>query len=402
MELTPIIQVIVWGFVIAVVLGIIVNKTNFCTMGSVSDLVNMNDTGRLWSWVLAFTVAMAGVLLMEGFGIVDLNMTMPPYRTSNFAWMRYLLGGIIFGVGMTLASGCVNKTLIRIGSGNLKSLMVLFIGGYFAYLMTKTDFFYYGFNIWMSPTNIELAQFGIENQTLSAILAGLLGVKDVGVFHWAVGGLLVAGLLTFIFRSRDFRSRFDNILGGTSVGLLVLAAWYVTGGPLGQAAVDQASFMLFPPPGVGVMSLTFVNPMGETVYFLVHPLTFTLITFGVAILTGVIFGSFLYSIVTRQFRFEWFTSFSDFVRHAIGAVLMGIGGVLAMGCTIGQGVTGLSTMAIGSAIAFGSFIFGSALTMKVQYYKMVYEEKASFVAALVTTLVDMRLLPKRARMLQPL
>ncbi len=402
MELSPILQVIIWGFILAVVLGVVVHKTNFCTMGSVSDLVSMGDTGRLRAWVFAFTVAMAGVLIMEAFGIVDLGKTMPPYRISNFAWLRYLLGGVIFGIGMTLASGCVNKTLIRIGGGNLKSLMVLLVGGIFAYLMTKTDFFYYGFDIWMGPTSIELTRFGIDDQSLSAILAGIVGVKDVGVFHWTVGGLIVGGLLYAIFKSRDFRSRFDNILGGASVGLLVLAAWYVTGGPLGQAAIDQASFMPFPPPGVGVMSLTFVNPMGETLYYLVNPLTFTLITFGVAILTGVIVGSFLYAVLTRQFRIEWFTSFSDFVRHVIGGVLMGIGGVLAMGCTIGQGVTGLSTMAIGSAIAFASFIFGSALTMKVQYYKMVYEEKASFGAALAAALADMHLLPSRARLLRPL
>ena len=227
-ESSSILQVIIWGFFLAMVLGAVVRKTNFCTMGAVSDLVNMGDTGRLRAWVFAFTVAMAGVLLMEGFGLVDLSMTMPPYRTSNFAWLRYLLGGVMFGIGMTLASGCVNKTLIRIGSGSLKSLMVLLVGGVFAYLMTKTDFFYYVFDIWMSPTNIELAPFGIDNQSVSAILAGLVGVDDTGMFHWIVGGVIVTALLYFIFRSRDFRGRGDNILGGAAVGLLVLAAWYVT------------------------------------------------------------------------------------------------------------------------------------------------------------------------------
>ena len=402
MEISPILQVILLGFALAVVLGIVIHKTNFCTMGAVSDLVNMGDTGRLRAWVFAFTVAMAGVLLLEGFGIVDFGMTMPPYRTSNFAWLRYVLGGLIFGIGMTLAGGCVNKTLVRIGGGSLKSLLVLLVGGIFAYLMTKTDFYHYGFHIWISPTDIELAPYGIDNQSVTAILAGLLGIQDSGAFHWVAGGLIVLALLYVVFKSGDFRGRFDNILGGGAIGLLVIAAWYLTGGALGQAAIEEAEFMTMPPPGVGVMSFTFVNPMGETLYYLVNPLEFRLITFGVAILTGVIVGSFLYAVVTGRFHVEWFKSVSDFIRYVIGGVLMGIGGVLAMGCTIGQGVTGLSTMALGSAIAFGMFIFGSALTMKVQYYKMVYEEKASFSAALAAALADMRLWPDRFRVLRPM
>ncbi|VAW92653.1 hypothetical protein MNBD_GAMMA23-2469 [hydrothermal vent metagenome] len=102
----------------------------------------MNDKGRMYAWLLAIATAMAGVLLLEQFGIINLGMTMPPYRTANFAWVRYLLGGLIFGVGMTMAGGCVNKTLIRIGGGNMKSLFVLFIGGIFAFLITeKSDRF---------------------------------------------------------------------------------------------------------------------------------------------------------------------------------------------------------------------------------------------------------------------
>ena len=399
-EALPIWEVILWGFALAVLLGAIVHKTNFCTMGSVSDWVNMGHTGRLRAWLFAIAVAMTGVLLLEALGIVDLGMTMPPYRTPRFAWLRYLLGGLMFGVGMTLASGCVNKTLVRIGGGNLKSLVVLLVGGIFAYLMTKTDFYHYAFHIWISPTDIQLEPFGIDNQSMTAILAGLLGRQDAGPFHWISGGLIVALILFIVFKSRDFWSRSDNIVGGGAVGLLVLAGWYLTGGPLGQAAIEAASFMTFPPPGVGVMSFTFVNPMGETLVYLVNPLQVRLITFGVAILVGVIVGSLLYALVTRRFRIEWFVSLKDFWRHVIGGALMGTGGVLAMGCTIGQGVTGLSTMALGSLVAFGSFILGSALTMKVEYYRMVHGKEASFGAALVSSLADLRLLPRNWRRLE--
>ncbi|HED19149.1 MAG TPA: YeeE/YedE family protein, partial [Gammaproteobacteria bacterium] len=312
MESAPIWYVILSGFSLAVILGIVVHKTNFCTMGSISDWVNMGDKGRIYAWLLAIAVAMSGVLLLEELGVISLGMTMPPYRTANFAWLRYLLGGLMFGVGMTLAGGCVNKTLIRIGGGNMKSLFVLLVGGIMAFLMTRTDFYHYAFHIWMDPLTINLQRFGIDNQQITTLVGSLFGVVDSGWFHILATAFIILGLLFFIFRSRHFRSRFDNFLGGAGVGLLVVAGWYVTAGPLGQAAVEAASFMDNPPQGVGAMSFTFVNPMGETLYYLVHPLDITLITFGVAILVGVIVGSFLYGLFTGNLRLEWFTSKKDF------------------------------------------------------------------------------------------
>jgi len=400
MESAPIWYVILSGFSLAVILGIMVNKTNFCTMGAISDWVNMGDKGRMYAWLLAIALAMSGVLLLEGFGIIDLGMTMPPYRTANFAWLRYLLGGLIFGVGMTLAGGCVNKTLIRIGGGNMKSVFVLLVGGIMAFLMTKTDFYHYGFHIWMSPLTINLQSYGIDSQQITTLIGSLFGIDDSGWFHTLSASIIILTLLYFIFRSRHFRSRFDNLLGGASVGLLVVAGWYITAGPMGQAAVEAASFMDTPPPGVGAMSFTFVNPMGETLYYLTHPLEITLITFGVAILVGVIVGSFLYNLFTGGLRLEWFTSKSDFLRYLIGGVFMGVGGVLAMGCTFGQGITGFSTLAMGSLIAFGSFIVGSAMTMKVEYYRMVYDN-AGFIDALQATLADFHLLPRTSGTLKP-
>ncbi len=370
MENASIWYVILSGFSLAVILGFMVHKTNFCTMGAISDWVNMNDMGRMYAWLLAIAVAMTGVFFLEQFGIINLNMTMPPYRTPSFAWLRYLLGGLIFGVGMTLAGGCVNKTLIRIGSGNMKSLFVLFIGGIFAFLMTKTDFYHYGFHIWMNPLTIDLQKYGIENQQITTLIGSAFGVADSSWFYPLSVVLIVLTLFYFIFRSADFRSRSDNFVGGITVGLIVVAGWYVTAGPLGQEAVEAANFMDSPPPGVGAMSFTFVNPMGETLYYLVNPLEISLITFGVAILVGVIVGSFIYGLFTKNLRLEWFTSIKDFFRYLIGAAMMGIGGVLAMGCTFGQGITGFSTLAMGSIIAFASFIIGSAATMRYEYSRM--------------------------------
>jgi len=125
----------------------------------------------------------------------------------------------------------------------------------------------------------------------------------------------------------------------------------------------------------------------------------TLLTFGVMAFFGVIAGSLLWSILSRSFRFEWFSSVGDFGNHLVGAILMGFGGTLALGCTIGQGITGISTLATGSFLTFVAIVFGSALTMKIQYYKMVYEEEAGFFSALVASLADFHLLPNGLRKL---
>ena len=144
---------------------------------------------------------------------------------------------------------------------------------------------------------------------------------------------------------------------------------------------------------MNVQSFTFISPMGDSVRYLLSPSNLMLVNFGVMALTGVIVGSFLYSVLFRKFRIEWFASGSDFVNHAVGGVLMGIGGVLSMGCTIGQAVTGISTLALGSILTFVAIVFGSALTMKVQYYQM---DEQGFFSALRSALADLRLLPRKA------
>jgi hypothetical protein len=219
-----------------------------------------------------------------------------------------------------------------------------------------------------------------------------------------------------IFRSADFRRSVDNILGGLVVGLAVLGAWYLSSnvviGVSGEAYSLQSyaqdwDFLADSREGkpadtrpLAPQSFTFINPMGQTLDYAGSSFNSAHLTFGVMALLGVIAGSFLWAVLSRGFRFEWFASLRDFFNHLAGAALMGFGGVLAMGCTIGQGITGISTLAFGSFIAFGGIVLGSALTMKVQYYRLVYEQQASFAAALITGLVDLHLLPRAWRRLE--
>ncbi len=374
MEFTVHHQLLGAVFIVAVVMGAVVNKTHFCTMGAVSDWVNIGDTGRMRAWVFAMAVALIGVIVLEAAGTINLSgETFPPYRSANFAWPRYLVGGLMFGIGMVLASGCGNKTLVRVGSGNLKSLTVLLVGMIASYLMLWSPLFEKAFLPWLQPATINLVQHGMPTQHAGDVISGLLGQASSKTNNLAVALMVAVAMLIFVMKSKDFRGSFDNILSGAVVGLAIVAGWYLTGGSLGQSWKEYAEMATDIPSRVQVQSYTFVSPMGDTVRYLLDPMKMSLVNFGVVALAGVIAGSFIYAVATKNFRIEWFASFGDFVNHAVGGVLMGIGGVLSMGCTVGQAITGMSTLAIGSMLTFVAIVVGAAATMKLQYWRMMRE-----------------------------
>ena len=349
-------------FALSIALGALTSRTGFCTMGAVSDWINIGDLGRMRSWMLAIATAMAGLVGLESAGVVDLATTYPPYRSPQLAWLRYVVGGLMFGIGMTLASGCGNKTLVRIGGGNLKSLLVLAVGAVFAYLMIFTEFYASAFG-WMTDWTLALDAHGIESQALGAIVAGTVGGDAMSLnrgLAWIVSGALAL----WAFASADFRRNIDHVAGGIGFGLAVLAGWWLTAGPRAAAWKEWAEFADVVPSRVEAQSYTFVGPMADGARWLLDPGNTALLNFGLMALAGVVVGAFLHAMVARKFRIEWFRNTTDLVRHVIGAALMAGGGVLASGCSVGQGVTGVSTLALGSAIALLAIIAGSALTMK--------------------------------------
>src|SRR5262245_28818586 len=202
----------------------------------------------------------------------------------------------------------------------------------------------------------------------------MVSAEASAALHLAVAAAVVVGMLFFVWKSADFRGSRDNILGGAVVGLAIAAGWWLTGGPLGQSWKEFANFnMNVLPLRVQTQSYTYVSPLGDAVHYVLDPANFSLLTFGIAGMAGVIVGSFAWAMATRSFRLEWFASWSDFSHHAVGGVLMGVGGVLALGCTIGQAITGVSTLAVGSMLTFFSIVIGSVLTMKYQYWRIMRE-----------------------------
>ena len=376
-ELAPVHFVAAGGFALAAVFGFVANKTNFCTMGAVSDMLHMGSLGRLGAWFFATGLAILGTQGLHAAGLVDLAGAI--YLTPNFGWLGYVVGGLAFGVGMTLAAGCGQRNLVRAGGGNLKALVVLLVLGITAYTTLRGLLGLLRINVFEAP-NVALDEHGLDGQGLATLLAPALGIESPGTLRFALAVLLGGGLIAFALSQSAFRRSFDNLLAGVVLGAVVTGGWFVTG-HLGNDDFEP----------VPLESLTFIAPVGNAINY---SMTFTgsTINFGIAAVLGVIAGSFVYAVSSGSFRIETFSTRSEMVSHLAGGLLMGFGGVLALGCTIGQGVTGMSTLAAGSLIAVACIIFGSAATMKVEYHML---DEKGFLAALGAGLKELAM-PWRA------
>ncbi len=349
MEETPVTTIVATaGFLAGIVFGATANKTNFCTMGSLSDIVFMEDYGRFRSWVLAMAVAIIGSQGLHLMGVVDLYESI--YLTTNLGWFGAILGGLIFGFGMTMAGGCANKNLVRIGGGNLKSIVVVLVMGLFGYMtlrglvgMARVEM--------EAVTNVDLSEMGLASQGMINMLALAVG-GEAESLRLAFTAVVAAALLIYCFKDAEFRSSPLNIAGGLVIGAMIPLGWWITG------VLGYDDFEPLP-----LFSFTFVAPAGEGLQYL---MTFSgsTINFGIATVGGIIVGSFLVAVSGKTFHVESFTDADDMIRHLFGATLMGIGGVLALGCTVGQGITGLSTLAVGSLIALVSIIIGGLVGLK--------------------------------------
>lgn len=352
------------GFALAFAFGAVGQRVSFCTMGAVSDAVNFGDWGRMRMWLLAIAVATIAANAIHLSGHVDLERSV--YPVPRFTWLSYPLGGFLFGVGMTLAGGCGSRNLMRLGTGNLKALVVLLVLAVSAYMSMK------GLLAVPRVAVVERAALDIEGgQGLPNLLARASGASPVAM-RWLATATLGAVLLAFVLKDQAFRRSRERLLGGAALGLIVAAGWYVTG-YLGHLAEDpQTLEETF--AGTNTRrpeSLTFVGPLGYGLELLLLWTDSSLrATFGVAVIVGVFAGSAAWALATRAFRWEGFTTVADLRDHILGGVLMGWGGVLALGCSIGQGLTGVSTLALGSFLALAGILAGSAATMKVLYWRL--------------------------------
>ena len=351
---------ILWlAFGLGSVFGAVAQRSRFCPMGAIADIVNMRDWQRMRMWLLAIAVAVLGSAALHSSGRIDLARSI--YRSAGFPWLAHAIGGASFGFGMVLASGCAARTLVRIGGGSLKAMVVLLIVGLFAEMTMRGALAGLRINLserWSAPF--------AAGHDLPALLIALGLPADLALAGCALA--IGSALLAFVFLPRQ-RLAPGSALAGLCVGLSVVGGWYVSGA-LGYLAEDPETLQeAFVATNSGRMeSLSFVAPQAYLLELLMlwsdsnrH------LSFAVASLLGVLAGSLLSAVGSGSFRWEGFRDLEDTANHIVGAALMGFGGVLGLGCTIGQGISGVSTLALGSFVTLAAIIGGALLALHYQY-----------------------------------
>jgi len=361
--------IVIWGgFALAFVFGAVANKTNFCTMGALSDIVNMGHWGRMRMWMLTMAVAMLGAGVLSYTGQVDLSKTV--VQRPMLPWLSLLVGGVCFGVGMTLSGGCANKNLVRVGGGSVRSSVVLVFLAIASYMTLKGLFGQWRAS-WLDPVSVNLGDFGWKDQGLGTALARATGMAPKTALLVAVT-VLALGLLAFVFKDKRFRANTLQIGGAVAIGAVVAAGWYVSGHIGFGENPDTLEDVYFATNSRTLESMSFVGPLAYGLELLMLWTDKSLhVTFGIASVVGVVLGSAAVALASRTFRWEGFASLADLRQQLVGAVLMGFGGVTALGCTIGQGLAGVSTLAIGSFVALAGIVIGSVATLKYTLWREV-------------------------------
>ncbi len=283
-----------------------------------------------------------GTQVFAETGVVEIAKSL--YLQPSFSAPVIFAGGLLFGLGMVLANGCASRALVLLGKGNLRSLVVIAIIAIFAQMTLK------GLLAPLRLAAIQLSQVTPSAVSAPALLSSM-GL-DASVARFIITAILCAALLVFAFSDRAFHRSHGQMAVGVGVGGLVLAGWLATG----WLGADE-----FNP--VPVASLTFISPIADTVQYAMLSTGMTA-NFGIALVAGVLIGSLLTAIAAGKFELEGFTSPNHMLRSISGAALMGIGGAMAFGCSIGQGLTGLSTLAIPSFVAVAGILAGAAVGLR--------------------------------------
>ncbi len=330
------------GLLIGLAYGVVGLLSGFCLMSSLRGWWAEGDSRLIRSYALALGVAIAATQLLAGGGVVDLAKSV--YLQPSFSAPLMFVGGLLFGYGMVLSNGCGSRALVLLGGGNLRSFVVVIVLGIAAQMTLRGL---------IAPARVALMQASLTKPAVLSLpaLLSTFGGSETSARTLAAAAISLA-LVIFAFAHAPFQRAWGQIVAGIAVGLLVTAGWLATG-YLGADDFNPAA----------VTSLTFISPIADTVQYAMLSTGLTL-NFGIAMVTGVFAGSLVTALVTRRFRFEGYTSPRHMLRSIGGAALMGSGGAMAYGCSVGQGLTGLSTLALASFVAAAGILLGSAAGLR--------------------------------------
>ncbi len=356
-------QALLITFAITAALGAVMQRTNFCTLGAVSDGILMEDWSRMRQWCLAIGIAILGVALMSHLGWIDVSKSL--YTGNRVLYLSTFIGSVLFGIGMVLASGCGSKTLVRIGSGNLKSIVVFIVLGLVAYMTMR------GFLGVFRTNTIDQVVLNLQtSQDLPSVLSAGVGMGKEQL-RWILSLVIGGAFIAYALLKKSFWT-VENLLAGVGVGLAITAIWWVSG-HLAYLEEDpntlQEAFLV---TNSGRMeSLSFVAPYAYSLDWLMFTSDKSkVLTIGIVAVLGMIAGSAISAVISKRFRWEAFRGVEDTANHLVGAALMGFGGVTAMGCTVGQGLSGISTLALNAFIALPGFFLGGYLGLQYLQWRM--------------------------------
>jgi uncharacterized protein len=334
--------VLLAALIIGLIYGSVGLLSGFCMMSGMRGWLAEGDGRLVRTYALAMGVAIAASQVLAAAGLVDLGKSI--YLQPTFSAPVLFLGGLLFGYGMVMSNGCGSRALVLLGRGNLRSLVVVIILAIFAQMTLKGL---------IAPSRIAMvgaSQTTSATNSLPALLASV-GLSAVAA-RMIAASALSAALIIFAFAYPPFRQSPGQIAAGIIMGLLVAGGWYGTG----YLGADD-----FNP--VPVTSLTFIAPIADALQYVMLSTGSTL-NFGIVTVFAVFAGSLVTALLTGRFHLEGYQSPRHMLRSAGGAALMGAGGVMAFGCSVGQGLTGLSTLSLASFIAVAGILIGTAAGLR--------------------------------------
>lgn len=344
-------MVILSGFLIGGLMGAVVQRSTFCIAAACHNIVTTNDLTQTRAYAMALLVAILGTQILYSFGYVDISRS--SYLASSFTWLGYIMGGFIFGVGIVFGGGCASRILVRAAEGNLGGLVTVM-----AFIFSSGAALW-GITARIRVDYIETMRLNIPSQYLPNLLSF--------VPSWAV--IAVIGIVLIIFmltapKGSPWRRGWRWPLAGAAIGLTIVLAWWINSAAYkAMMHIDQFTFSGPDDPMLlqrwRPKSLTFALPDAEAFRYIIL-WTGESINFGIATVFGVLGGSYIAAMFSRTFN--WVAPpLQQFKYNLFGGLLMGFGAVVAMGCNIGHGLSGISTLALSSIVTM-TFIFIGAIS----------------------------------------
>ena len=351
------------GAVLGLLFGFTMHRSNFCMMGAIADIATSGDRRRWRAWLLAIAVSIAGSQFLSFIGLVDFSQSI--YLQPTLPWLSLLVGGLLFGFGMVIAGGCSSKGLVNAGAGDLRALIALLILGLFAY-MTINGLFAYP-RLWIQEIGVlQPDNLGQIPPNVIKLIAAYFNQESI-LLQPIIAGVVVLGLCWYCLSDTRFRHSGPLLSAGIVLGVIIVAGWWITG-VLGYDEFQETN----------LTSITFVRPTGDSLLFL---LTFTgaKVNFGITTVGGMLAGAFFSAVTSGRWRLIGFADVNSLGHYMTGGALMGIGGVLAFGCTAGQGLTGISTLSLGSILALVSIILGAFIGMRYLEFGSLRQAMLAFI-----------------------